>query len=90
MRKPLPIGISDFKELILIPKNPKDLGVLMEFKKVDRFKKIDLETAAISALEQIEEKQYNQELLDRGIKRMLFIGFAFEGKEVMMRHKFKT
>jgi hypothetical protein len=77
-------------DVMLVPKNPKDLGILMEFKKVDRSKKADLETAAVSALEQIEEKQYNQELLDRGIKKMLFIGLAFEGKKVLIRHKFKT
>jgi hypothetical protein len=77
-------------DVMLIPKNPKDLGILMEFKKVDRSKKIDLEMAAVSALEQIEEKQYNQEFLDHGIKNILFIGLAFEGKKVLIRHKFKT
>ena len=52
------------------------------------FKKNEL-TFFDSALEQIEEKQYNQELLDRSIKKILFIGLAFEGKKVLIRHKFK-
>ncbi|MEI8300556.1 MAG: AAA family ATPase [Chlamydiota bacterium] len=77
-------------DVILIPKNPKDLGIVMEFKKISPFKKMDLETAAASALDQIEEKQYDQELFNRDIHRALHIGFAFEGKYVLIRHKFKS
>jgi hypothetical protein len=77
-------------DVMLIPKNAKDLGIIMEFKKISLFKKMDLETAVHSALKQIEEKQYDQELFDRGVHRILHIGFAFEGKKVLIRHKFKT
>ena len=77
-------------DVILIPKNPHDLGALMEFKKITPFKKMDLETAVASALKQIEEKQYDQELLARGVTRILYIGFAFEGKQVLIRHKFRV
>ena len=77
-------------DVILIPKNLNDLGIIMEFKKISPFKKMDLETAVDSALKQIEDKQYSQELLDRGIQHILYIGFAFEGKEVLIRHKFRT
>ncbi len=77
-------------DVILIPKNPKDLGVIMEFKKISPFKKMDLETAAASALAQIEEKHYDEELLSRDVHRVLHIGFAFEGKHVLIRHKFKS
>ena len=52
-------------DVILIPKNPADLGIIMEFKKIGRFEKIHLETAVESAIKQIEEKQYAQELLDK-------------------------
>ena len=74
-------------DVILIPKNPDDLGIVMEFKKVGRFEKISLDDAVVSALKQIEERQYAQELLDRGIKRILYLGFAFEGKQVLIRSK---
>jgi len=75
-------------DVMLIPKNRDDLGIIMEFKKVGRFEKIDLETAVTSALKQIEDKQYAQELLDRSISRILYLGFAFEGKRVLIRSKY--
>lgn len=75
-------------DVMLIPKNPSDLGVILEFKKVGRFEKTDLETAVSSALKQIDDKQYAQELLDRGIQRILKIGLAFEGKKILIRAKF--
>lgn len=77
-------------DVVLIPKNPSDLGVIMEFKKIGKFEKSDLETAVQSALKQIEDKRYAQELIDRGVKRILSIGFAFEGKQVLIRHKFSS
>ena len=40
-------------------------------------------------LKQIEDKGYSQELLDRGVKRILYLGFAFEGKHVLIRSKFR-
>lgn len=75
-------------DVMLIPKNPEDLGVILEFKKVGRFEKIDLKEAAISALKQIEDKKYAQELMDRGVSRTLSLGLAFKGKEVLIHHKF--
>jgi hypothetical protein len=75
-------------DVILIPKNPNELGIIMEFKKIGRFEKINLETAVIAALKQIEDKKYAQEFLDRGVKRILNIGLAFEGKKVLIRSQF--
>jgi hypothetical protein len=72
-------------DVTLFPKNANDLGIVMEFKKIDRFEKSDLETAVESALKQIEEKQYATELLARGVKRCLLIGLAFEGKNVLIK-----
>ena len=77
-------------DVMLIPKNKNDLGIIMEFKKVGRFEKIGLEEAVISALKQIEDKHYAQELLDRGIHRILYLGLAFEGKQILIRSKIKT
>ena len=77
-------------DVMLIPKNPTDLGLIMEFKKVDHFNQSDLEATVASALQQIEDKHYTQELLDRQINRILYMGFGFDGKKVLIRHKFKT
>ncbi len=76
-------------DVCLIPKKTSDLGIIMEFKKVGRFEKIDLEQAVASALKQIEDRQYAQELLDHGVSRILYLAFAFEGKNVLIRSKFK-
>lgn len=76
-------------DVMIIPKNPHHLGIIMEFKKTDLNEKTDLETAAASAMKQIEERQYAQELYDRGIKRILYLAFAFKGKEVLIQSKLK-
>jgi hypothetical protein len=77
-------------DVMLIPKDVRNLGIIMEFKKVGRFEEIDLEPAVVSALKQIEDKQYAQELMDRGVSRILYLGFAFKGKQVLIRSKFKA
>lgn len=74
-------------DVMLIPKTPKSLGIIMEFKKIGRFEKTTLEEAIESALKQIEERHYAQELLDRKVERILYLGFAFEGKEVLIRSR---
>lgn len=74
---------------MLIPKDPKELGIILEFKKVGRFEETNLEMAVASALKQIEDKHYAQELLDQGVTCILYLGLAFEGKRVMIRAKFK-
>jgi Predicted AAA-ATPase/PD-(D/E)XK nuclease superfamily len=76
-------------DVMLIPKNLSDLGIIIEFKKVGRFEKTDLESAVASALKQIEERNYAQELLDRNIERILYLALAFEGKRVAIRSKFR-
>ena len=76
-------------DVMLIPKDPSQLGIIMEFKKIGRFEKSRLEAAVESAIKQIEYRQYAQELLDRGVRRILYLGFGFEGKEVLIRAKFK-
>ncbi len=52
-------------------------------------KPISLSTAVEQALRQIEEKKYHQELLDHGISRILYLGFAFKGKEMQIGSKMR-
>jgi hypothetical protein len=77
-------------DVMLIPKNKHSLGIIMEFKKVGPFKKIDLKTAANSALQQIEDKKYAQELIDRGVERILYLAIVLEGKNVLILPKFRS
>ena len=74
---------------MLIPKDPAALGIIMEFKKAGRLEKMSLKSAVASALKQIKTKRYSQELLEqRGVKDHLYLGLAFQGKEVLIRSKF--
>lgn len=43
-------------DVMLIPKDPQALGLILEFKKVGRYEKTHLDKAVASALKQIEEK----------------------------------
>lgn len=72
-------------DIMLVPKNPKQRGVIIEFKRVIR--KDSLEQSAENALQQIQEKQYAQELQKRGITAITAFGIAFKGKEVLLKQQ---
>jgi hypothetical protein len=59
-------------------------GIIIEFKVFDKRKEKNLQETVASALKQIEEKNYAQSLIDRGVKpeRIRKYGFAFKGKTV--------
>jgi len=71
-------------DVSVIPKDKKQPGIIIEFKTVSRIKKETLETAAKDALKQIEDRQYEAELRVRGIKKIIKLGIAFEGKESLV------
>lgn len=71
-------------DIMLIPKDITKPGYIIEFKKVSTYTKETLEEAAKKALMQIEEKQYVQELQDRGIYKTIALGIAFKGKQIMV------
>ena len=69
------------------PRNETDDAVIMEFKTRDVEDEASLEDTADAALKQMEEKQYEVILENRGIpgKQIRKYGFAFEGKEVLIK-----
>ena len=75
-------------DVMLIPKNndKKYNAIILEFKVFDSYDESTLEETVQSALKQIEEKNYDAELLARGIEkeRIRHYGFAFEGKQVLI------
>jgi F0F1-type ATP synthase beta subunit len=70
-------------DIMIIPREQSKLGFIIEFKKTRP--KETLETAVKSALAQIEEKKYETELIERGIKNIKKLAIVFKGKEVTVK-----
>ena len=67
-------------------KNEKYSGIVIEFKVINPRKESSLEETVAAALKQIEDKNYDAELIKRGVKEenIHHYGFAFRGKEVLI------
>jgi hypothetical protein len=72
-------------DIMMIPKNKEDLGIVIEFKKADVKDVQNLDCLVNRALEQIEYRNYIQELIDGDIQKIMKLGIAFKGKEIMMK-----
>ena len=66
--------------------NEKQPGIVIEFKVINPKKEKTLEETVEAALNQIEDKGYDAELVKRGVKRenIHHYGFAFRGKNVLI------
>ena len=66
--------------------NEKYPGIVIEFKVINPRKESSLEETVAAALKQIEDKNYDAELIKRGVKEenIHHYGFAFRGKEVLI------
>ncbi len=71
-------------DIMLIPKVKSMPGFLYEFK-FTRDKNVDLEALAEEALKQIDEKQYDTELLSANVTVVRKIGIAFRGKHAVVK-----
>ena len=75
-------------DVMMIPKKRDNRypAVIMECKVRNARKEVNLEESVQAARKQIEEKNYDAELLARGFKKeeILHYGFAFEGKKILI------
>jgi putative sterol carrier protein len=74
-------GIGRY-DVMIIPKDASKKGIIIEFKKIDELSKETIEEATEKALKQIEDKKYESELLERGIKNIIKLAIVFKNKEV--------
>ena len=69
-------------DIQLMPKNNSRPGVLIELKSKKDLSKERLEKLAQEALNQINEKRYDSEMITHGVTTILKYGVAFSGKHV--------
>lgn len=71
---------------MLVPEEKNDNAIVMEFKVHEPDEETSLQDTVQSALKQIQEKNYDAELLAQDIPtdRIRHYGFAFEGKKVLI------
>ncbi len=75
-------------DVMLRPKDKKDNAVIIEFKAKRRSEKgKTLDELCDMALQQIEDKKYEAELLEAGFEKekIIKLAFAFEGKELLIK-----
>ena len=76
-------------DIMLEPKDKNNThypGIIIEFKVINPRKENSLEETVEAALKQIEDRNYDTELINRGVNKenIHHYGFAFKGKEVLI------
>lgn len=73
-------------DVMIVPLKKEQNAYIFEFKVRRSGKEKNLEETVRNALKQITEKEYDAELISRGIskERIRHYGFAFEGKQVLI------
>ena len=76
-------------DVMLEPKRKEDPAFVLEFKVHNPAKESSLEETADNALKQIDTKQYDTMLVEKGItaERISHLGLAFEGKKVLVKEE---
>lgn len=71
-------------DIMLEPKNKAEVGIIIEFKVFNTRRDKTIEDTVQAALQQIEDKNYEADLIARGVPKVNIrkYGFAFKGKEV--------
>ena len=73
-------------DVMIIPKDTNKKGIVIELKTIDKFENEDYKKALDAALIQINDKNYEQELIDRGITNILKLAIVLDGKRVFVKN----
>jgi hypothetical protein len=76
-------------DIMILPHDPGQTGYVIEFKAVDLEDNETVPQAVEAALQQIEEKKYETELIERGIEKIKKLAVVFSGKEVYVKENKK-
>ena len=71
-------------DIMLEPKDKNGNSFIMEFKVMENMEEKTIEDTVENAKKQIEEKEYEENLKERGFKNITKMVFAFNGKEFKM------
>ncbi len=73
-------------DVVLIPRQSGKDAIIIEFKVFDESEEESLEKTVLNAHKQIEDKNYDVDLMERGIAKenIRHYGFAFRGKKVLI------
>ena len=73
-------------DIMLEPRKKEDAAIIMEFKVYDAEEEKTLQDTVQAALRQIQDKEYEQVLIGKGIPKehIRKYGFAFQGKKVLI------
>jgi hypothetical protein len=74
-------------DLALFPMNKLDPGIIIEFKLRNIREEENLDETAERALNQIEEKKYEQSFIQRGINFVRKFAFGFDGRKIIIKSK---
>lgn len=71
-------------DIMLEPKDKSGNSFIIEFKVLDELSETTIEQTIDNAKKQIVDKKYEENLIERGFKKITKMVFAFKGKEVKM------
>ena len=72
-------------DVLVIPKDKNNLGIILEFKVADSESEQDMSQAIQKALAQIEKLNYEAELKDLGINNILKLAIVFHKKQMILK-----
>ncbi|MFO7819939.1 MAG: AAA family ATPase [Halanaerobacter sp.] len=72
-------------DVVLIPRDSNQKGLVFEFKRYSKTKDRDLMESAQKALEQIEREEYEADIRAHGVNEIIKVGIAFAGKKVEIK-----